>query len=419
MKHFTKLIASLALLTLLLTFIACSNGSNSSESSTKPNDTPTIVTDFEEGVTVWEGTVKFLIDENKEWYSEPTGFISTSFQNVREGDTILIIHKDNGSSSEEPRVFQFMGYDWKGKFTLNGKTINATVGTWGEDNRSYLQPLTNNQTTAISLSASDAEIINSTGGMIVYGNGFTVEKIVVVSTTVTIFTEEELKINEDDITVPSLEDMKNKILYIIGGFDSETITDGISYSYFVFSDEVENGALKGTVYHYNYDAEGKKASENYDTNNCTYENEHNIENGYIKSEDGFYKSIVKFKDEIYHRNLHLLGRTFGTGLSGLFHGYSSGGDGEGNTLWTNEEYLSLKSNGEITLEWKWTDTENDETESVVYEGTYTISDGLIKIIVTFEEQSEEWYGFYYGDEIELVQKIDSISVLPPYEDLEL
>lgn len=96
-----------------------------------------------------------------------------------------------------------------------------------------------------------------------------------------------------------------------------------------------------------------------------------------------------------------------------------GGDGEGNTLWTNEEYLSLKSNGEITLEWKWTDTENDETESVVYEGTYTISDGLIKIILTFEEQSEEWYGFYYGDEIELVQKIDSISVLPPYEDLEL
>lgn len=399
MKHFTQLIASLALLTLLLTFIACSNGSNSSEPSTKPNDTPTIVTDFEEGVTVWEGTVKFLIDENKEWYSEPTGFISTSFQNVREGDTILIIHKDNGSSSEEPRVFQFMGYDWKEKFTLNGKTINATVGTWGEDNRSYLQPLTNNQTTAISLSASDAEIINSTGGMIVYGNGFTVEKIVVVSATV--------------ITVPSLEDMKNKILYIIGGFDSETITDGISYSYFVFSDEVENGALKGTVYHYIYDAEGKKAFENYSTNNCTY-----YESGIISSEDGFCESIVKFKDEIYQRN-HTLVRTSGTGLSGLFYSVGTGVDGEGNTLWTKEEYLSLKSNGEITLEWKWTDTENDETESVVYEGTYTISDGLIKIILTFEEQSEEWYGFYYGDEIELVQKIDSISVLPPYEDLEL
>lgn len=406
MKHFTKLLASLALLSLLLTFIACSNGSNSSE----PNDTPTIVTDFEEGITVWEGTVKFLIDENKEWYSEPTGFISTSFQNVREGDTILIIHTDNGSASEEPRVFEFRGYNWKGKFTLNGKTINATVGTWGEDNHSYLQPLTNNQTTAISLSASDAEIINSTGGMIVYGNGFTVEKIVVVSATVTIFTEEELKINEDDITVPSLEDMKNKILYIIGGFHSETITDGISYSYFVFSEEVENGALKGTVYHYDYDAEGKKASENYNTNNCTYEN------GNINSEDGFNESIVKFKDEIYQRN-YTLGRTFGTGLAGLFYSGGSREDGEGNTLWTQEEYLSLKSNGEITLEWTY--TENDETESGVYEGTYTISDGLIKFTVTFEEQSEEGYGFYYGDEIELVQKIDSISVLPPYEDLEL
>ena len=394
MKHFSRLIALSALLISTAIFIGC-NDSNSS-------DTSMIVTNFDEGVTVWEGNVKFLIDENNEWYTEPEdSFISTSFQNVKEGDQILIIHTDNGQSSEEWRVFEFCGYeDWKEKFTLNGNPVNAKVGTWGEDNHSYLRPFTTNQTTAISLSASDADIINSTGGMIVYGNGFTVKKIVVVSdTVVTPSMVENLKINEEDIINLSAEDLKGKILYQL---DGGPISDGISYTYFKFSDEVETSepvdVLKGTLYHYDYDTEGKKKSENCDTQDFTYFVGYNFG---TEDKGDYYSRLVKFKNEIYGGTVHLE-RSSGIGLDGSFHNY----DVEGT--------LSLKSNGEITLE--STFSEDGETETYTDTGTYTISDGLITAVL---KEFGETYAFYYGDSIEMVSKLNSISELPPYEDLEL
>lgn len=184
MKQFTRFFAFLALLIFMAALIGCDNPSSS-------EDSPKIITEFDEGVTVWEGNIKFLNNETDGWYSEPWGFLHIPFHNVKEGDQILITH--SSLSSDEPHVFQFQGYGWGDLLKLDGIPTNATVGTWGDDNRSYLQPYTANQTTAITLSAADADIINGAnpwnglncGGISLCGNGFTVKKIEVVSDSVT------------------------------------------------------------------------------------------------------------------------------------------------------------------------------------------------------------------------------------------
>ena len=161
-------------------FMGCAN--DSSESSAVE-----IVTDFPSGTTVWEGSSKFYSDENGEWQSEPEGFIYAYFKGVVEGDQILITHEKNDSWDDDWSVFEMSGLYWNDHFTFGGSITNGEVGAWESGDYAgnrYVRPYTGTQTTAITLSKLDAKRVNSTGGITIWGTGFTVKKIVVVSDTV-------------------------------------------------------------------------------------------------------------------------------------------------------------------------------------------------------------------------------------------
>ena len=208
------LVAVVALACGTMTFISCDNGNSNAQSTENETEQPaekdnetseenienqsntqfsesgdeseiTIVTNFPSGVTVWEGTHRFYSDENG-WQSIPDGQVQVCFKGtVREGDQILITHEKNDSWDDNWSVFQMIGVFWKGKnFTYKGGVTNGKVDEW-QDGVKYVKPYTGTQTTAITLSAFDAEQVNSTGGITIYGTGFDVKKVVVVSDGVT------------------------------------------------------------------------------------------------------------------------------------------------------------------------------------------------------------------------------------------
>ena len=204
MKKILSLLLVVALACGTMTFISCDNGSSSAQSteneteentenqsdtqSTESGDDSeiTIVTNFPSGVTVWEGSHKFYSDENGGWQSIPDGHVMVYFKGtVREGDQILITHEKNDSWDDNWSVFQMIGLFWQGKnFTYKGGVTNGKVDEW-QDGVKYVKPYTGTQTTAITFSAFDAEQVNSTGGITLYGTGFDVKKVVIISDGVT------------------------------------------------------------------------------------------------------------------------------------------------------------------------------------------------------------------------------------------
>lgn len=186
-------------------FFGCANDSSSSSTNAATTNTsgnstsPEVITDFPSGTTVWEGNCMFLADDSDNWFSRPDGFINVSFSEVSEGDLILITHKENSMSNHKWAAFEFQGYNWKGgRFKNKGKGVNCKIETWPAEpekditERGVLKPYTPTQTTGIYLTTEDAAIINQTGGMVLYGCGYTVTKIVVVSKT--------LEINVQNVT---------------------------------------------------------------------------------------------------------------------------------------------------------------------------------------------------------------------------
>lgn len=218
-------VAGLALIAVLSFFAACSNNSdsganllalggaqsNNNNSGSNTNgtsdaggsgggnaDTPgETMTDFPSGTTVWQGSVAFVLDAKGEW----SGNFGLGISGVQEGDLILITHAGNSvPESYAWRVFEFQGYNWKGGyFTLGGKTVNAAKRIQDADSvrnipaRGNLVPNSSSQTSGFYLSASDAAIINSTGGITIYGCGYTVTKVVVVSSALVVSNNYKLK----------------------------------------------------------------------------------------------------------------------------------------------------------------------------------------------------------------------------------
>ena len=176
MKRLSILIAIAVGLLINFTFVSCQN-------DTTTSDDYTIVTEFEAGTTVWEGSSMFLVDDEGNWFSRPDGFITIYFSGVKEGDQIQITHTENSMSDYDYTALEFQGRDWTGgTLTLGGNCVNCTKRTWLEGH-AYLKPYSANQTTAFNLTASDAKIINETKGLSIYGDGYTVKKVVIVSDT--------------------------------------------------------------------------------------------------------------------------------------------------------------------------------------------------------------------------------------------
>ena len=149
-------------------FVGCANDSSE-------NSSVEIVTDFPSGTTVWEGSSRFYSDENGAWQSEPEGFIYAYFTGVSTGDQILITHEKNDSWDDDWSVFEMSGLYWVDHFTFGGSVTNGEVSAWEAGDYAgtrYVRPYTGTQTTAITLSKLDAEIVNNTGGITIWGTGF-------------------------------------------------------------------------------------------------------------------------------------------------------------------------------------------------------------------------------------------------------
>ena len=163
-------------------FVGCANDSSE-------NSGVEIVTDFPSGTTVWEGSSRFYSDENGAWQSEPEGFLKITFKGtVSTGDQILITHEKNDSWDDDWSVFEMSGLYWGDHFTFGGSVTNGEVSAWEAGDYAgtrYVRPYTGTQTTAITLSKLDAERVNSTGGITIWGTGFDIKKVVVVSDGVT------------------------------------------------------------------------------------------------------------------------------------------------------------------------------------------------------------------------------------------
>ena len=176
MKRLSILIVVIASFLINFTFLSCQNDVSSSD------DYP-IVMEFEAGTTVWEGSSMFLVDDEGNWFSRPDGFITIYFSGVKEGDQIQITHTENSMSDYDYTALEFQGRDWTGgTLTLGGNCVNCTKRTWLEG-YAYLKPYSANQTAAFNLTASDAKIINEANGLTIYGDGYTVKKVVIVSDT--------------------------------------------------------------------------------------------------------------------------------------------------------------------------------------------------------------------------------------------
>lgn len=219
-KSISKFFVSILICSI---FFSCANDSSSSSTdaattNTSGNSTsPEVITDFPSGTTVWEGNCMFLADDSDNWFSRPDGFINVSFSEVSEGDLILITHKENSMSNHKWAAFEFQGYNWKGgRFKNKGKGVNCKIETWPAEpekditERGVLKPYTPTQTTGIYLTTEDAAIINQTGGMVLYGCGYTVTKIVVVSKTLEINVQNVTFKTDFTVTRPAL-DVKTKI----------------------------------------------------------------------------------------------------------------------------------------------------------------------------------------------------------------
>lgn len=167
--------------------------SNSTNSNSENNTTKTkvnLVTDFPDGTTIWTGKCRYLID-GKDWLA-PDNWLSLSITNVKAGDLILISHQENSASSITIE-FEATGANWKdnekSRLLFDGKNINCdrfyceAEPSRNIPERGNLKLYTANQTTGFYLSEHDAKIINDTGGFLIYGAGFTITKVVIVSNT--------------------------------------------------------------------------------------------------------------------------------------------------------------------------------------------------------------------------------------------
>ena len=169
------------------------NTANPSDTKTAAKSDYTIVTDFASGTTVWTGNQVFSCDESgNNW----AGSVTVRFHGVCAGDQILITHIANEYIPFGQKSLKVAGYrkwdDMQLKFS--GSLINCTTNhTWSSDTDKHLQPYTENQTSGIVLSAEDADIINSTRGITIWGVGYTITKIVVVSSGVTGIASERAK----------------------------------------------------------------------------------------------------------------------------------------------------------------------------------------------------------------------------------
>ncbi len=189
--------------------------------------------------------------------------------------------------------------------------------------------------------------------------------------------------------IPSFTFMRSKVLCYVGGYGDGSGIVGTSYGYIQFETVGADGALHGTVYHYDYYNDGSKAHDTANTNPVTYNG------GIIKASDGFETLVYKIEDKLYQAALKFI-RTSGTGLDSTFQQRISE---------TQTQSIVMRSNGTFTFK---------EGETEIFSGTYTNTNGFVAL--STDSNNVMYYGYYNGSMMYLGTK-DANSELLQYNSL--
>ena len=148
------------------------SGSGNNDTNDSDDGEKEIITEFREGVTLWEGTIDYNSWEENPGYSIKID--REMFQTFKAGDQIQITHEASTTFTEYYQLF-FSGTidnDWMDYTFFRGDSINCNP-----DPTEGLQPDRTNQTTAYTITEADLSNLKSQG-LVIWGIGLVMKKLV-------------------------------------------------------------------------------------------------------------------------------------------------------------------------------------------------------------------------------------------------